>query len=321
MRPHTSSMSNGTSGTSTTSAPPAMPEWMAIQPAWRPITSTTITRSWLSAVVCSRSMASVAICTAVWKPNVKSVAARSLSIVFGHAHHGDARLVGQPGRHAEGVLAADRHQRVDALAAQRLEHAGGTVVGLERVGARRAEDGAAAVDEPPRGADGELDGLAVEHAPPAVAEPDDLVAVHAFALAHDGPDHRVEARAVAAAGEHPDAHGHQCDASPARSAVAAVKFARCDRAVRGTRPSRRGTSRLFRGRHYRQVAVVDGRVTVTSRRGDVVLDVAADELELTRVRNGLLLQVLATDTSSRTHVFEFRPRRHFAGRSLADALR
>jgi hypothetical protein len=82
-----------------------------------------------------------------------------------------------------------------------------------------------------------------------------------------------------------------------------------------------GASRLFRGRHYRQVAVVDGRVTVTARRGDVLLDVAADELELTRVRNGFLLQVLATDGSSRTHVFEFRPRRHFAGRSLADALR
>ncbi len=70
MRAHTSAMSNGTSGTRTTSAPPAMPEWMAIQPAWRPITSTTITRSWLSAVVCSRSIASLAICTAVWKPNV-----------------------------------------------------------------------------------------------------------------------------------------------------------------------------------------------------------------------------------------------------------
>ena len=38
---------------------------VAIQPACRPITSTTMTRSWLSAVVCSRSMASVAICTAV----------------------------------------------------------------------------------------------------------------------------------------------------------------------------------------------------------------------------------------------------------------
>ena len=76
-------MSKGRSGIRITSAPPASPEWRAIQPAWRPITSTTITRSWDSAVVCSRSMASVAICTAVSKPKVMSVPARSLSIVFG----------------------------------------------------------------------------------------------------------------------------------------------------------------------------------------------------------------------------------------------
>ena len=81
------------------------------------------------------------------------------------------------------------------------------------------------------------------------------------------------------------------------------------------------TSRLFRSRHYRQVAVTDGRVVVRSRRGDVLLDAPAAELELTRVRNGFLLQVLATDTTSRTHVFEFRPRRHGAGRAFADALR
>ena len=82
-----------------------------------------------------------------------------------------------------------------------------------------------------------------------------------------------------------------------------------------------GTKRLFRGRHYRQVDLSEGRVIVTSRRGDVLLDAATDDLELTRVRTGLLLQVLATDASSRTHVFEFRPRRHAAGRELADALR
>ena len=76
-------MSNGRSGIRITSAPPASPEWSAIQPAWRPITSTIITRLWLSAVVCSRSIASVAICTAVSKPNVMSVPPRSLSIVFG----------------------------------------------------------------------------------------------------------------------------------------------------------------------------------------------------------------------------------------------
>ena len=82
-----------------------------------------------------------------------------------------------------------------------------------------------------------------------------------------------------------------------------------------------GASRLFRGRHYRQVAVDDGRVVVTSKRGDVVLDVATDELELTRVRGGVLMQVLATDASSRTHVFEFRLRQRDAGRALASVIR
>ena len=67
----------------TTSAPPAIPDITAIQPVCRPITSTTITRLWDSAVVCSRSIASVQIETAVSKPKVTSVAERSLSIVFG----------------------------------------------------------------------------------------------------------------------------------------------------------------------------------------------------------------------------------------------
>ena len=117
MRSQTSSMSNGSSGTRMMSAPPASPEYVAIQPAWRPITSTTITRSWLSAVVCRRSIASVAICTAVWNPNVKSVAERSLSIVFGTPttlHAVGRELV----RDTERVLAADRDQRVDAVASR-----------------------------------------------------------------------------------------------------------------------------------------------------------------------------------------------------------
>jgi hypothetical protein len=83
-----------------------------------------------------------------------------------------------------------------------------------------------------------------------------------------------------------------------------------------------GASKLFRGRHYRQVAVVDERVVVTSKRGDVLLDVATDDLELSGVRNRVLLQqVLARDASSRTHVFEFRLRQRAAGRALTDAIR
>ncbi len=80
---HTCSMSKGCSGISTALAPPAIPACRAIQPAWRPITSTTSTRWWDSAVVWSRSMASVAMLTAVSKPKVKSVPERSLSIVLG----------------------------------------------------------------------------------------------------------------------------------------------------------------------------------------------------------------------------------------------
>ena len=64
-------------------APPAMPDHVAMWPAWRPMTSTTITRWCDSAVVWSRSMASTAICTAVSKPKVSSVPDRSLSMVFG----------------------------------------------------------------------------------------------------------------------------------------------------------------------------------------------------------------------------------------------
>ena len=66
-----------------TSAPPATPLCNAIQPALRPITSTTMMRRCASAVVWSRSMASVAKLTAVSNPNELLVPTMSLSIVFG----------------------------------------------------------------------------------------------------------------------------------------------------------------------------------------------------------------------------------------------
>ena len=78
-----SDRSYGSSGTRIASAPAATPAYVAIQPQVRPITSTTITRSCDSAVVVIRSIASVAICIAVSKPNVTSVPGMSLSIVFG----------------------------------------------------------------------------------------------------------------------------------------------------------------------------------------------------------------------------------------------
>jgi hypothetical protein len=56
---------------------------VAIQPLVRPITSTTITRLWASAVLARRSMASEAIWTAVSNPKVTSVPLMSLSMVLG----------------------------------------------------------------------------------------------------------------------------------------------------------------------------------------------------------------------------------------------
>ena len=43
-RSQTSSRSKGTSGTRISAAPPAIPAYVAIHPAWRPITSQTMTR-------------------------------------------------------------------------------------------------------------------------------------------------------------------------------------------------------------------------------------------------------------------------------------
>src|SRR5438552_3862102 len=79
----TLSKSNGISGIRITSAPPAIPPCSAIQPACRPITSTTMARLWLVAVVWRRSSASITAATAESKPKVMAVASRSLSIVFG----------------------------------------------------------------------------------------------------------------------------------------------------------------------------------------------------------------------------------------------
>ncbi|HEY3670471.1 MAG TPA: hypothetical protein VGN51_06025 [Acidimicrobiia bacterium] len=78
--------------------------------------------------------------------------------------------------------------------------------------------------------------------------------------------------------------------------------------------------RLFVGRHYDDVAIDQGVLIVTTRRGGVVYTAPIDALRVERVRARLLLQVLARDPDNNTHVFEFRPRRHAEGRALHRAL-
>src|SRR6478752_6497750 len=100
-----------------TSAPPAMPLITAIQPVCLPITSQTMTRLCDSAVVCSRSIASVAIVTAVSKPNV----IRAGEIVVDRlrdADDGNAVLLVEARRDTERVLAADRDKRVELAVAK-----------------------------------------------------------------------------------------------------------------------------------------------------------------------------------------------------------
>ena len=104
---------------------------------------------------------------------------------LGHADALDAVLVVQPRGDAEGVLAADRDQRVDLVLGEVLLDPADTVLRLERVGAGRAEDGAAAGQDAAYGRDVERDGVALERAAPAVPVADEFVRVLLHALADE----------------------------------------------------------------------------------------------------------------------------------------
>ena len=128
-----------------------------------------------------------------------------MSIVLGtptHATPSDMQLVCD----SERVLAADRDQHVDAFARQRVEHRRDVTLALVRVRPRSAQDRAAAVQQPSRRADGQLDHLALDDTSPPVPEAHDLVPEDLFTLAHDGASHGVEPGAVTPAVEQTDAH-------------------------------------------------------------------------------------------------------------------
>ena len=111
----------------------------------------------------------------------------------------------QAQRRAERVLAADRDQRVDAAGVERAAHERRAVTALGvGVRARGADDRAAARQDAGGALQRQLDRVVGEHAGPAVAEAEELVSAFGEAASHDGADHRVQARAVAAAGQQPD---------------------------------------------------------------------------------------------------------------------
>ena len=176
----------------------------AIQPACRPMTSTIITRLCDSAVVCSLSMASIAIWTAVSKPNVMSVPARSLSIVFGTPITGSswspfrraaAPSVSSPPIAIRPSIPRRRASRGSARAVVALEGWCATSAGSSRRAAGfRASTRVSS------------SWIALERPAPAVAEAHDLVAVVVDPPAHDRSDDRVQAGAVASPREHADPH-------------------------------------------------------------------------------------------------------------------
>ncbi len=84
-----------------------------------------------------------------------------------------------------------------------FDHAAVDLVGI---GPRRAEDGAAARQDAAATLDVEGHGAILDHAPPAVEKPHELVIEGDLAPAHHGADDRVEARAVTSACEHTNSH-------------------------------------------------------------------------------------------------------------------
>ena len=114
--------------------------------------------------------------------------------------------VGELGGDAEGVLAADRDQRVDPVGREVVLDPLDAAVDLERVGARGLQDRAAARQDAADLVDAERGGQVLQRPAPAVEEADELEAVLPDALADDGPDDGVQAGAVAAAGQHSHAH-------------------------------------------------------------------------------------------------------------------
>ena len=203
-RPRRSRGRIGCSGTRIASAPAAIPAWVAIHPCVRPITSTTITRSCDSAVVVMRSIASVAICTAVSNPIVASVPAMSLSIDFGTPTTGTPSST-RRARRAQRAVAADYDERVEPLALDRRGDRRATLAVDVWVAPRRAEDRPAALQQAAHRVSVERADAALHQPVPAVEDPDDLGTVLSVRAGDHTADRRVQAGAVATAGEDPDA--------------------------------------------------------------------------------------------------------------------
>ena len=127
-----------------------------------------------------------------------------MSIVFGTPTTGNAVLGVESRRDAQRVLAADCDEGAEARAGEVSETVDAAVL-PERIGARRAEDGAAAGQDARDLLRAEILELALDEAAPPLADADHLVALRPRAP-RDRADDCVQARTIAAACEDADAH-------------------------------------------------------------------------------------------------------------------
>ncbi len=179
------------------------PAVTAIQPLSRPITSTTMTRLCDSAVVCSRSIASAAIATAVSKPIVVSVAARSLSIVFGMPTTGSPCSAWSAAAIAERALAADRDDPVEGPTV--LEDALDTRRDPARIDAGRPEDRPASRQDARGLSRAQRFEAPLDQPAPTFPNAEGFATVVRGAPS-DRADGGVQPGAVPASGQHGDAH-------------------------------------------------------------------------------------------------------------------
>ena len=106
----------------------------------------------------------------------------------------------------EGSLTADGDDRVDAEPVHvGLDDLRAAAV-LERVGAGRAQDGAALLGDAADHGAGDVDDVALNDAAPAVQEPHEFVAVDGDALEDGAADDGVQSGAVATAGKNSNFH-------------------------------------------------------------------------------------------------------------------
>ena len=127
------------------------------------------------------------------------------STVFWHSLANALHVHGHGG--ATRIVWADEQPPADRAAVLR-----------EWIGPQGAEDRASARKDAPHVRNAKRSGVVLQRPVPAVAIADELVPAAFDAFADDGPDHRIQAGAVAPAGEHADAHSPSLEAALARLA-------------------------------------------------------------------------------------------------------